>query len=290
MVAARGSDHFYLASATLIKPVEEGHDLCADAESIRGEGRVAGAGGDAVVIGPEDGVVVISRSLNIHEGVKRIGLGCGGCAVGLLFGLEIHQASKVFSALENVRDGIIRPTAFMTGMLAPCAAGSAKFDRSGRWDFLRGQYPGNSGWTVACQTQTVYLLDNRGDFLIYNEITVFAHEVAVHWLAGGGLSTHTFGSLRRPDFLAGVPNKPLIEQVPQRCQVVLPIGAVHGVIDGNEADAFLWENHFRVHSHLKIVSTKSRHIFLCQVGTKKILRIYKSFIGGQPPVNGLYVN
>ena len=28
-------------------------------------------------------------------------------------------------------------------------------------------------------------------------------------------------------------------------------------------------------------------IFLCQVGTKKILRIYKPFIGGQPPVNGL---
>ena len=27
--------------------------------------------------------------------------------------------------------------------------------------------------------------------------------------------------------------------------------------------------------------------FLCQVGTKKILRIYKPFIGGQPPVNGL---
>ena len=31
-------------------------------------------------------------------------------------------------------------------------------------------------------------------------------------------------------------------------------------------------------------------IFLCQVGTKKILRIYKPFIGGQPPVNGLHVN
>ena len=29
------------------------------------------------------------------------------------------------------------------------------------------------------------------------------------------------------------------------------------------------------------------YIFLCQVGTKKILRIYKPFIGGQPPVNGL---
>ena len=31
----------------------------------------------------------------------------------------------------------------------------------------------------------------------------------------------------------------------------------------------------------------SGDVFLCQVGTKKILRIYKPFIGGQPPVNGL---
>ena len=28
-------------------------------------------------------------------------------------------------------------------------------------------------------------------------------------------------------------------------------------------------------------------VFLCQVGTKKFLRFYKPFIGGQPPVNGL---
>ena len=33
--------------------------------------------------------------------------------------------------------------------------------------------------------------------------------------------------------------------------------------------------------------TESAVVFLCQVGTKKILRIYKPFIGGQPPVNGL---
>ena len=31
----------------------------------------------------------------------------------------------------------------------------------------------------------------------------------------------------------------------------------------------------------------SPDIFLCQVGTKKILRICKPFIGGQPPMNGL---
>ena len=36
-----------------------------------------------------------------------------------------------------------------------------------------------------------------------------------------------------------------------------------------------------------ISATIQGNTFLCQVGTKKILRIYKPFIGGQPPVNGL---
>ncbi len=40
-------------------------------------------------------------------------------------------------------------------------------------------------------------------------------------------------------------------------------------------------------SCLRPMTAKARQIFLCQVGTKKILRIYKPFIGGQPPVNGL---
>ena len=39
---------------------------------------------------------------------------------------------------------------------------------------------------------------------------------------------------------------------------------------------------------LRSVSAQAGQVFLCQVGTKKILRIYKPFIGGQPPVNGLH--
>ena len=37
----------------------------------------------------------------------------------------------------------------------------------------------------------------------------------------------------------------------------------------------------------RAIAGKPSVIFLCQVGTKKKLRIYKPFIGGQPPVNGL---
>ena len=53
-----------------------------------------------------------------------------------------------------------------------------------------------------------------------------------------------------------------------------------------DRDSLLWA----FPAILTVDAAYAREIFLCQVGTKKILRIYKAFIGGQPPVNGLHVN
>ncbi len=46
----------------------------------------------------------------------------------------------------------------------------------------------------------------------------------------------------------------VLKNVKQGRKIILALCAVYAVIDCNEADAVLWENHFRVHSHLKIVS------------------------------------
>ena len=62
------------------RPVEEGHDLGAGAGVVGGELRLAGAGGDPVLHGPEDGLVVILGRGHVGEGVvRRFGL---GAAVG----------------------------------------------------------------------------------------------------------------------------------------------------------------------------------------------------------------
>ena len=68
--------------------------------------------------------------------------------------------------------------------------------------------------------------------------------------------------------------------------VVIPQG-VDTVIHGDVADSVSWEKVLNPMPRLQIVPPQSAEVFLCQVGTKKILRIYKPFIGGQPPVNGL---
>ena len=46
----------------------------------------------------------------------------------------------------------------------------------------------------------------------------------------------------------------VLHNVAERGKIIVPSGAVYAVIDSDEADTFLWENHFRVHSHLQVVS------------------------------------
>ena len=36
---------------------------------------------------------------------------------------------------------------------------------------------------------------------------------------------------------------------------------------------------YKRQAHTNVIASKTRQVFLCQVGTKKILRIYKPFIG-----------
>ena len=69
--------------------------------------------------------------------------------------------------------------------------------------------------------------------------------------------------------------------------IALVLIAVKIIVDGNEPGVKQREHTLNEIASLNAVSPKPGKVFLCQVGTKKILRIYKPFIGGQPPVNGL---
>lgn len=54
----------------------------------------------------------------------------------------------------------------------------------------------------------------------------------------------------------------VLENVDERRHVVVHlICTVYTVIDGDEADIVVRENHLRVHTHLKIVPSQSAHIF-----------------------------
>ena len=79
--------------------------------------------------------------------------------------------------------------------------------------------------------------------------------VAVYgFLFRDGLPAHTLRPFYCFDFLARISHQPFVKNVPQRGKIIVALCAVHSVIDSDKADAFLWENHFRIHSHLQIVS------------------------------------
>jgi SulP family sulfate permease len=68
---------------------------------------------------------------------------------------------------------------------------------------------------------------------------------------------------------------------------VIALGRINVVRNCYKTDIVLREKFFGQAAHLNVITSQAAEVFLCQVGTKKILRIYKPFIGGQPPVNGL---
>ena len=89
------------------------------------------------------------------------------------------------------------------------------------------------------------------------------------------------------DFAADVTGIHFVHNIAEGYQLIFSVVTVHTVVNGDKADAVIRKIAIRVVAYLQIVTAQTGHIFLCQVGTKKFLRIYKPFIGGQPPVNGL---
>ena len=91
----------------------------------------------------------------------------------------------------------------------------------------------------------------------------------------------------RLHLLAGITGVPLVERVPYGDAVINAVDRVHAVVDGDIANMVLGKGFFQQDAYHQPIPAQAGVVFLCQVGTKKILRIYKPFIGGQPPVNGL---
>ena len=174
--------------------------------------------------------------------------------VGRFFRLEVYQTARVLPVFKDMYHGVGRPLALIAWVIAAGASRPAVFQCSRRGDFLLREHTGNLGRPVPGKAQAVYLLDYRGSFPVNDEIFVLVHEVAVHGFARDRLAAHALRPFYRFDFLARIPHQPFVENVPQRGKIIVALCAVHSVVDSDKADAFLWENHFGIHSHLQVVS------------------------------------
>ena len=173
-----------------------------------------------------------------------------------LLRLEVYQTAGVLPVFEDMNDGVRRPFALIAGVVAAGAARPAVFQRPRRGDLLLRKHTGNLGRAIPGKAKLVYLLDNRRGFLVNEIVLVLVHEIAIYRLAGNRLSTHAFCSFYCFDFLARISHQPFVEQISQRGKIVVhaAVCAVHIVVDSDKTHSLLREQHFRVKSHLQVVS------------------------------------
>ena len=124
--------------------------------------------------------------------------------------------------------------------------------------------------TVALNRHGKNTLHNLGGFGVNQPlVSGFVPEVAVNDRPREVLACLAFGLKSGTDFTAGVSGVILIHDVAERGEIIIPSGAVHAVIDGDKAHTTLSQD-FHNLTDFQIVTPQTAHVFLCQVGTKKI--------------------
>jgi hypothetical protein len=100
--------------------------------------------------------------------------------------------------------------------------------------------------------------------LLINNPVVFilrVFDIPIRRVCAERLSGLTLGFEHGPDLAAGVLGIEFIEDIDERRHIVLgAVDAVNTVVDGDEADVGIGENHLGIHTDLQIVSAKPGHI------------------------------
>ena len=85
-----------------------------------------------------------------------------------------------------------------------------------------------------------YVAYYLGGFFVHKPVLAFlVPQITVNDSAGQVLAAHAFGLEYGADFPAGIAGVKLIHNVAERGKIIVPVQAVHTVIDSNQPDAFL---------------------------------------------------
>ena len=103
---------------------------------------------------------------------------------------------------------------------------------------------------------------NGSGFLVYEQLLgLQVFDISIGSARPKPFSAFRFGFLNCTDFPAGVPNKPLVEQIFERHEIIaLCVFRIHIVVDRNVPDAEHGEALFNVETGMKLVSAKAAEI------------------------------
>ena len=86
-------------------------------------------------------------------------------------------------------------------------------------------------------------------------------QITVRRVCGQRFAGVPFGAEHSLDLLAGILGVELVKDVDEGRHIVVHlVCAVHAVVDGDEADVVVREDHFRVHTHLEVIAPQTTHV------------------------------
>ena len=207
--------------------------------------------------------------------------------------LADHIHAGVAFVLQNAENSGCTPNPVTAGNIVGMIA-VRRFVLAGGRDASAKQLPRDGGGADALCGKLEDKLHNGSGLRVrlHSAIGAFAVAVGTDFaLILAALHLGVLGALGFDGHIAAVIfADEILECYVHAAGVTLEFAAVKIVADGNESGVEQREHALNEVAGFNAVASEAGKIFLCQVGTKKILRIYKPFIGGQPPVNGLHVN
>src|SRR5699024_9256774 len=127
------------------------------------------------------------------------------------------------------------------------------------------QFAGDLIRTVALNRHCKDALDHLCGFGVNQPlVSCFVPEIAVNNRACEVLAGLAFGLESGTDFTAGVSGVILVHNVAERGKIIVTSGAVHAVIDGDEANATLTQD-FHNLTDFQIVTTHAAHVLDTQI-------------------------
>ena len=133
---------------------------------------------------------------------------------------------------------------------------------AGTKHFFFGQDRRNPAGAIARGTQGEDPFQNGSGFLVDDQLFCFrVFGISIGSARPKPFSAFRFGFLNRTDLSAGVPNKPLVEQIFERHEIIaLCVFRVHIVVDRNVPDAEHRKALLNIETSVKLVSAKAAEI------------------------------
>ena len=182
-----------------------------------------------------------------------------------LKGLEIDGMPHILHTGENVAHRRTPPAVriFKLVVSAVAHAFCGKVGRRAKHLFL-GQNIRDLIHALAVNDHAEDAAHNGGSFLVDDPalLVLRIFQIPVDGMIAGMFALVALRPVDGADLLGGITSVKIVHDVQKGSEIILGlIGAVHAVVDGNEANAVLREGDLRIEAHTEVITTHPAEIF-----------------------------